>query len=42
MRTINPGEVEHYSALAKNLFDFHSTGNVLLRACLRPSRQRNR
>ncbi len=36
-RTINVTPMENYSALAKIFFDFHSVGNMLLRACLRPS-----
>jgi hypothetical protein len=36
-QTINVAPMENYSALAKIFFDFHSVGNMLLRACLRPS-----
>jgi hypothetical protein len=42
MSTINMTTLYEYSALAKKFFDFHSNCDVLLKACLRPSRQCNR
>jgi len=42
IRTINMAAPGNYSALAKKFFDFHCDGDVLVKACLRPSRQRNR
>jgi len=42
MLALNLSFVDDYSTLAKKFFDSHSGGDVLLKACLRPSRQCNR
>ena len=42
MLALNLSFVDDYSTLAKKFFDSHSPRDVLLKACLRPSRQCNR
>jgi hypothetical protein len=41
IRTINMTTPGNYSVLAKKFFDSHCIGDVLQKACLRPSRQCN-